>query len=325
MTYDLNKERSAILAVIEAETEAYLNRDYDAWQKCWLDGSETRRVQTHIGTGVTVAMGDEIKAQMKQTLSNPISWQPPENFKRDNMNVVISPEMAWVSYHQTGDMSSKEDAVLRQYHELKILQKIDHTWKISCLVSTQIRQNQTEVPLIEVDEFARIKWMNESAKMRLPKHPILTTKLNKLSVPSQDINKSIQDALDWLCEIRNHLTPGLGEENVGRIVSLGQDDTGMAHVCWTLLRDGKLLIAFDDQDRLKLQIISAASAYGLSDTQSKLALILVSGADISTAAKQLKVSPNTAKTHLQRIYDKLGIRSQPAMVRMLLTAARREI
>ncbi|MET1413167.1 LuxR C-terminal-related transcriptional regulator [Roseibium sp. HPY-6] len=325
MTQESNEDHVAILAVLEAETEAYLQRDYDAWQSCWHDGPQTRRIQTHVATGVTVATGDEIKAQMKRILSEPTKWRPPKSFERDNLNVVISPEMAWVSYDQYGDMSSIADGTLRRYHELKILQKVDACWKISCLVSTQIRANYSNAPIVEVDRSGRIIWMNESAEKQLLLHPILAQKAQKLWAREDEVRASLLEALNWLNEIRSQLTPGLNEEAVSRVVSLGRDDTGVAHVCWAMLRDGKLLIAFDDEERLDCQIASAAKAYGLSDAQEKIARKLIAGADISTAADALGMSPNTAKTHLQRTYDKLGVRSQPALVRMLLTAVRREI
>ncbi|WP_171210087.1 MULTISPECIES: LuxR C-terminal-related transcriptional regulator [unclassified Ruegeria] len=325
MTQGTNEDRDAVLAVIEAETEAYLQRDYDAWQSCWLDGPQTRRVQTHVATGVTLVKGGEIKEQMRRIFLEPVKWSPPKAFERENLNMVISPEMAWVSYDQNSDMSSNADGTLRRYHELKILQKVDGVWKISCLVSTQIRANYENAPLIEVDRSGEMIWMNESAKKRLPLHPMLSKKGRKLCAIDDEARMLLLGALNWLYEIRSHLTPGLREEALSRIVPLGQDDAGVAHVCWALLRDGRFFIAFDDEERLNSQVAAAAEAYGLSDTQEKLALKLMAGADISTAAEILGISPNTAKTHLQRIYDKIGVRSQSALVRMLLTAVRREV
>jgi DNA-binding CsgD family transcriptional regulator len=35
----------------------------------------------------------------------------------------------------------------------------------------------------------------------------------------------------------------------------------------------------------------------------------------------MKIKPSTARTHLERIFDKTGVRSQPALVRLLLLAA----
>lgn len=132
-------------------------------------------------------------------------------------------------------------------------------------------------------------------------------------------------AVAWIAEIRDRHTPYVGEDAVTRAVALGQDDTGLAHICWAILRDGKLLITFDDTDQLDRQLASAAEVYGLSETQGRLARQLIEGRDLSFAASAPGISPNTAKTHLQRIYDKTGVRAQPALVRLLLNADRRSV
>ena len=129
----------------------------------------------------------------------------------------------------------------------------------------------------------------------------------------------------WIVEVRDRHTPCFGQDSVTRAIALGQDDTGFAHICWATLRDGKLLITFDDQDRLDQQIESATEAYSLSESQAKLARELIEGKDLSSASAALGISPNTAKTHLQRIYDKTGVRAQPALVRLLLNADRRSV
>ncbi|WFE89129.1 nuclear transport factor 2 family protein [Roseibium porphyridii] len=325
MTLDPADDRSAIMQVIEAETEAYLQRNYEAWQSYWLESPEIRRIQTHVRTGVTVTAGAEIRAQMKRITSGPFEWQPPWRFQRKNFNVVLSPEMAWVSYDQIGDMSEIPKACPGQYHEVKILQKVKGTWKISCVVSTQIHVNHVNAPLVEVDETGRLLWQNEAAKERLPHHPRLCARAGKLWAKEPEALNELQDAITWIAQMRAHHTPRVGEEAVTRVVALGQDDEGFAHVCWAMLRDGKLLVTFDDSERLSLQITTASEVYRLSETQEKLSRQLVDGQDLTTAALALDMSPNTAKTHLQRIYDKVGVRSQPALVRVLLSADRHDV
>jgi DNA-binding CsgD family transcriptional regulator len=51
----------------------------------------------------------------------------------------------------------------------------------------------------------------------------------------------------------------------------------------------------------------------------RLAALIVEGCDLTRAADQLGISANTARTQLQRMFDKTGVRSQPALVRMLLS------
>lgn len=318
-------DRAAILAVIDAETRAYLQRDYDTWEKCWHDGPEIRRIHAHAGTGVSIIQGPEIRAQMRRMLSKNTEWLPPEAIRRENVNLVISPDMAWVTYDQIGDMSGVLSEMAGHYHELKILQKVDGSWKLACIVGTQLRTDHVRAPLVELDESSRLVWMNEAAKERLPDHPLLGLHGNHLRAKDPDARNELRSAVAWMAEIRDRHTPCVGEDAVTRAISLGQGDTGLTHICWAILRDGKLLITFDDTDRLERQLTSAAKVYGLSGAQERLARHLIDGRDLSCAAGALGISPNTAKTHLQRIYDKTGVRAQPALVRLLLNADRRGV
>lgn len=322
---DSEDDRAAILAVIDAETNAYLQRDYDAWEACWHDGPEIRRIHAHAGTGVSIIEGPEIRTQMHRMLSKNTEWLPPEAIRRENINLVVSPDMAWVTYDQIGDMSGVLTEMAGHYHELKILQKVGGTWKLVCIVGTQMRIDHVQAPLVEVDETARLVWMNEAAKERLPHHPLLGRRGEHLQATDPDARAELLSAVAWIADIRDRHTPCVGEDAVTRAVALGQDDTGLAHICWAILRDGKLLITFDDTDQLDRQLASDADVYGLSETQGRLARQLIEGRDLSCAASALGISPNTAKTHLQRIYDKTGVRAQPALVRLLLNADRRGV
>lgn len=318
-------ERAAILAVVEAETDAYLQHDYDAWQSFWHEGEEVQRVQTHVGSGVTVTKGSRVRDQMKAIFAQPQDWQPPRRIQRKNYSVVIGSDMAWVSYDQIGDAPSIPKDIPGRYHELKILHKIAGAWKIACLVSTQIRTTSTQSPMIEVDSNGHVLEMNIAAKERLPDHPLLYLRANKVWARGEDALAHLQKAITWIADIRTRHTPCVGEEAVIRSIPLGQDDAGMAYVCWALLRDGKLLITFDDSERLDAQMNTAGDVYRLSETQQKLARQLIEGRDLTTAAQAMKISTNTAKTHLQRIYDKTGVRAQPALVRILMSADRRDV
>jgi DNA-binding CsgD family transcriptional regulator len=59
--------------------------------------------------------------------------------------------------------------------------------------------------------------------------------------------------------------------------------------------------------------------FGLSPGQMALAARIASGESLTDAAKTQQISINTARTHLKRIYDKTGVNSQTALVRLLLS------
>ncbi len=321
MKYILD-DHAEILAVIEAETDAYLRRDYAEWERHWCDGPEIRRVHSHSGTGVAILQGDEIRTQMARFLETDTDWSPPEAVRRENIEFVVSAEMAWVTYVQIGDTSGKLTEMSGRYHEVKILQKQGGVWKIACIISNQLRLDHVSGPLIEVDGAGRILWMNDAAQARFPEHPLLGQRGTQIQAKDAEAQRDLLEAIAWTGEIRDRQTPCSVEEAVTRAISLGQDDTGLVHICWAVLKDGKLLITFDDADRLDRELSGAARLYGLSDVQERLARQIIEGHDLTSAADALGISPNTAKTHLRRIFDKTGVRTQPALVRLLLSTDR---
>src|ERR1041385_2330839 len=59
--------------------------------------------------------------------------------------------------------------------------------------------------------------------------------------------------------------------------------------------------------------------YGFTPAEEKVALLLMEGKSISDVAQTLRVSLNTARTHLKRIFDKTQTHRQGDLVRLLLT------
>jgi DNA-binding CsgD family transcriptional regulator len=59
------------------------------------------------------------------------------------------------------------------------------------------------------------------------------------------------------------------------------------------------------------------ASYGLTRCEGRLCQALLEGKSLPEAALALHVSRNTAKTHLTRIFDKTGVRSQVALLRLL--------
>ena len=57
---------------------------------------------------------------------------------------------------------------------------------------------------------------------------------------------------------------------------------------------------------------------GLTPTETRLAVELASAHSFEEAAKSLKISPNTARTHLKRIFAKTHTRSQAELVSLVL-------
>jgi DNA-binding CsgD family transcriptional regulator len=61
--------------------------------------------------------------------------------------------------------------------------------------------------------------------------------------------------------------------------------------------------------------------FGLTGAEARVALALVDGGDLPTAAARLGIAVNTAAVHLARIYDKTGVNRQIALTNLILRCA----
>ncbi|MCC6663007.1 MAG: hypothetical protein IT375_04640 [Polyangiaceae bacterium] len=60
--------------------------------------------------------------------------------------------------------------------------------------------------------------------------------------------------------------------------------------------------------------------FALTFAEARVASRLARGADLTTIAQELRVSRETVRTHLKRIYCKTGARRQAALVALVLGA-----
>jgi DNA-binding CsgD family transcriptional regulator len=65
------------------------------------------------------------------------------------------------------------------------------------------------------------------------------------------------------------------------------------------------------------QIVDVARHFGLTKAEQCLLDILARGASLPDAAQMLGVARSTARTHLQRLFDKTGKRRQVDLLRMV--------
>ena len=57
--------------------------------------------------------------------------------------------------------------------------------------------------------------------------------------------------------------------------------------------------------------------FGLTDAQAKVAVRMYTSNNIKTVANDLKISINTARSHLRSIYEKMGAKNQSELVSTL--------
>lgn len=99
----------------------------------------------------------------------------------------------------------------------------------------------------------------------------------------------------------------LGEAGLG--VEVLRAGPNVLEQCLVMLRD-------PSKERAT-QIGDVTRHFGLTKAEQGLLDILVQGASLSDAAQMLGVARSTARTHLQRLFDKTGKRRQVDLLRMV--------
>jgi DNA-binding CsgD family transcriptional regulator len=84
---------------------------------------------------------------------------------------------------------------------------------------------------------------------------------------------------------------------------------------------GLIFLTFGSPELDGKRLAQAALTYGLSPAQTQLAGLIAEGLSLTEIALRMGITANTARTHLNRVFDKIGVRTQPALVRVLLSTA----
>lgn len=92
--------------------------------------------------------------------------------------------------------------------------------------------------------------------------------------------------------------------------------TGRDHREWQV---SALVLVVDPAARPRIDPGLAAAAFGLTPTESRVAVELAAGQTVAGIADELGCVEGTVRTHLKRAYRKLGIRRQTDLVRRILS------
>ena len=309
-----------IMEAFNAESAAWLRRDLNALAEHWVHSPQARRMVSLAKLGTQVQQGwDAIFANFKHLAEQYPNTFSDSRVRHENMNIVVNGNTAWVTYDQIGVKTDDDFEMNGTQHELKIFQRDDGKWKIACIV-VMLRTVDHEVcPLIEIGLDKKVHWMNDYAHKKISEHPALIITGGRLRVRNRNHEAAFEEAITWASQtFKSSLLPGLSGR-LSRAVVVGESENATPLLCWLLIEDGKLLVSFDDEQRLKRKMTIAREVYGLTASQAQLVELLALGIDLKLVSQKLGVSINTVKTQLQRMFDKTGVRSQSALVAMLFS------
>ena len=89
-------------------------------------------------------------------------------------------------------------------------------------------------------------------------------------------------------------------------------------------RSGFVLIARTAEASFEMDEAPLRAAYLLTAAEARVCSALITGENVHMLSLRLGISPQTARTHLKRIYDKTGTTRQAELLRLLVTFAYRK-
>ena len=136
-------------------------------------------------------------------------------------------------------------------HELKILEKVDGKWKLSCVSVLKPSQQFLDCPVVQVDALARVLWINELARTRIRRHPGLTISAGTLRARSRTSDRDLRAAIRMgrrpartRCISRRPDQRLCVTGGALPVILRGRRDHGL---CWVRVEGGLILVSFDDE------------------------------------------------------------------------------
>lgn len=174
-----------------------------------------------------------------------------------------------------------------------------------------------------MDEHGRIGSMNDSARQLIDSHPSLALRDGRLAWARPDDQRQFDNRLqsllkDGSAQDYGALAVGVGSPRplsvlMRRMPRQGADmrHTGAAVVVY-LKERGQAAAS------PKTEIVS--TLFGLTPTESRLAVMLADGCSLQEIATALGITEQTARTYSKRIFSKTGASRQSDLVRLVLTS-----
>ena len=320
----MESDEELVKAVIQRETRAFFMRDFESWAECWVQSDSSRRLAALSGGGIFWQEGYESNAsEVQRMFAKHFTPNPKavEKLKRENWSLRVGGEMAWVSFDQYGPETDDPLVKVGLSHELRVLEKICGEWKISMAAHGETDIKYEAFPVVLIERNTRITWMNEYARDALRTHPALIRSGAHLRGRHLPDEKSLRRHVEELASLTVLDTrPTLSEprRSARRPVILTGGEADGRYVVWLTARAGTIQVSFDDSTQNSVKLAEAVKLFRFSAAQERLTGLLLDGYDLVSAAEAMGVTLSTAKTHLQRTFEKTGSRSQTALVAAVL-------
>ena len=318
---DQDADREAIIALIHRNRIGIWMRDYEMWASCFVHAPYTTRWGWWAMGGTFFRRGwDEISERLRREL---VAYPKPQprlahETTVENLSLRIAADMAWASFEQhypgipVDNYGSGPDVV----YEVRVFERHHGEWKIALLgMIDGPRRPDPECPQLLLDGEGRV--LSSAADVdKILADEYLTIRNGHLRIIDAAANASLLAACRWAAGLDTSHMPYEGAVPV--VMEAGE---GLpTKVWWVIAKAGRIWFSVNDSSVTGSRLDMAATIYGLSAAQKKVATLVTEGKSLTEIAAKMDITSNTARTHLDRIFDKTGVRTQTALVRILLSA-----
>ena len=313
-------DRTEILALLHANRIGIWTKNFELWSACFVHTDYLTRWGYNVQGGTSIRRGwDDISRRAQPVFAGaemPVNLDFAYKTTIENLTLRIHGDMAWVVYEQhhpqTGFPGFRGSGLT---HELRVLERHEGRWRIAVLGHMGNNGFHDGAAMLELAPDGSVRWASTQALERLADDDDLVLRNGKLRVRNAVVQRRLIAALTWAANVDSGYNPQRGSMPI--ILEAGE---GLpSRVWWMLVDAGTIYFLMDEQAMTSERLDIAAAIFGLSAAQRRLAGLIAEGQSLPDAARQMAISPNTAKTHLQRIYDKTGVHTQPALIRVLLS------
>lgn len=130
-TLDIEAEQNAIKAVLESETQEYLNLDYDKFSANWVQEPYALWLYAGKDNIIEKSSWDSVGAFFKNMFDTSPKPEQTEVI-RSNFIFRIYGNVAWVTYDETIKRNGGDtESYSKPFKELRLLEKGSDGWKIA--------------------------------------------------------------------------------------------------------------------------------------------------------------------------------------------------
>jgi DNA-binding CsgD family transcriptional regulator len=315
----VTSEEAAVLSVIERRRKSFSAHDFEAYASVHAHADYVSWWHASPVAGNFVRTGwDETAPRLREWMAaSKRDTRGADDGIIENRVVRVSDSMAWVTFTRRYPNVPAHRAGPNAAHQLRILEKHDGEWKIVLAGFLDPSAGEPRSSVLRLDPNGTILWKSAAGETALAADEDLVVRNGKLHIRNSEADRNLYAAIHWAEELAGSFIPRRGSLPIVLEAAEGSP----AKVWWVIGDAGTILFSLGEPGREERQLDAAAVIFRFSAAQKVVAGHIVAGRSLEEAAGLMGIKESSTRTHLDRVFEKTGVRSKGALIRVLLSVA----